>query len=32
MIQETFDFTKKPLSDILKEISEGKTQLPDFQR
>ena len=32
MLQETFDSTKRPLSDILKEISEGKTQLPDFQR
>jgi hypothetical protein len=32
MLQETFDSTKKPLNDILKQISEGKTQLPDFQR
>ena len=32
MVQETFDSTKTPLGDILKDISEGKTQLPDFQR
>jgi hypothetical protein len=32
MILETFDSTKKPLNDILKDISTGKTQLPDFQR
>lgn len=32
IIQETFDSTKTPLNDILKNISEGKTQLPDFQR
>lgn len=31
-IQETFDSTKTPLRDILKNIAEGKTQLPDFQR
>ena len=29
---ETFDSTKTRLTDILKQISEGKTQLPDFQR
>lgn len=28
----TFDSTKLPLADLLKEISNGKTQLPDFQR
>jgi hypothetical protein len=30
--QETFDSTKTPLNDILNQIAEGKTQLPDFQR
>lgn len=28
----TFDSTKELLSDLLKSIGEGKTQLPDFQR
>lgn len=28
----TFDSTKLPLKDLLKEIVEGKIQLPDFQR
>jgi len=28
----TFDSTKTPLPDIIKEIMEGKLQLPDFQR
>lgn len=28
----TFDSTKLPLKDLLKEIIEGKIQLPDFQR
>jgi len=28
----TFDSTKLPLKDILKDIVEGKIQLPDFQR
>ncbi len=28
----TFDSTKTNLSDLLREISEGKIQLPDFQR
>lgn len=28
----TFDSTKTPLPDIIKEITEGKVQLPDFQR
>ncbi|MDY6822497.1 MAG: DUF262 domain-containing protein [Thermodesulfobacteriota bacterium] len=28
----TFDSTKESLKDILKEITEGKIQLPDFQR
>ncbi|MCQ4348259.1 DUF262 domain-containing protein [Pseudomonas stutzeri] len=28
----TFDSTKLPLKDILKDIIEGKIQLPDFQR
>lgn len=28
----TFDSTKAPLSDLLREIREGKIQLPDFQR
>ena len=32
MLIETFDSTKTPLNDILKAISEGKIQLPDFQR
>ncbi|HEV7350963.1 GmrSD restriction endonuclease domain-containing protein [Telluribacter sp.] len=32
MIQETFDSTRKPLNDILRDIADGKTQLPDFQR
>jgi uncharacterized protein with ParB-like and HNH nuclease domain len=28
----TFDSTKTPLSEIIKQITEGKVQLPDFQR
>lgn len=28
----TFDSTKASLNDLLKEIKEGKLQLPDFQR
>ncbi|MFP4033269.1 MAG: DUF262 domain-containing protein, partial [Desulfococcaceae bacterium] len=28
----TFDSTKASLRDILREIQEGKIQLPDFQR
>ena len=28
----TFDSTKDSLKDLLKEIKEGKIQLPDFQR
>lgn len=28
----TFDSTKTPLPDIIKEITDGKLQLPDFQR
>lgn len=28
----TFDSTKASLSDLLREIREGKIQLPDFQR
>jgi hypothetical protein len=28
----TFDSTKTPLPEIVKEITEGKVQLPDFQR
>ncbi len=28
----TFDSTKTPLRDLLREIKEGKIQLPDFQR
>lgn len=28
----TFDSTKRPISAILEEIADGKTQLPDFQR
>ena len=28
----TFDSTKTPLPDIIKQITEGKLQLPDFQR
>lgn len=32
MIQETFDSTKTPLGDLLKNINDGKIQLPDFQR
>lgn len=28
----TFDSTKTPLPDIIREITEGKVQLPDFQR
>lgn len=28
----TFDSTKLPLKDLLKEVVEGKIQLPDFQR
>ena len=28
----TFDSTKASLTDLLREISEGKIQLPDFQR
>ncbi len=29
---ETFDSTKKSLTDLLRSIQEGKIQLPDFQR
>lgn len=29
---ETFDSTKRPLCELLKDIEEGKIQLPDFQR
>jgi hypothetical protein len=32
MIQKSFDSIQTPLNDVLKEIAEGKTQLPDFQR
>lgn len=28
----TFDSTKASLTDLLREISQGKLQLPDFQR
>ena len=28
----TFDSTKASLNDLLREIKEGKIQLPDFQR
>lgn len=28
----TFDSTKRSLPDLLKEVLEGKIQLPDFQR
>lgn len=28
----TFDSTKLPLKDILRDVVEGKIQLPDFQR
>src|SRR5690606_16245324 len=28
----TFDSTKTPLPDIIRQITDGKTQLPDFQR
>ncbi|MEX1214733.1 DUF262 domain-containing protein [Saccharospirillum sp.] len=28
----TFDSTKTPLPEIIKQITEGKLQLPDFQR
>ncbi len=28
----TFDSTKLPLKDLLKEVVKGKIQLPDFQR
>ena len=28
----TFDSTKKRLADLLREITDGKIQLPDFQR
>ena len=28
----TFDTTKEFLSDMLKQLGDGKTQLPDFQR
>lgn len=28
----TFDSTKTPLPDIIREITDGKVQLPDFQR
>ena len=28
----TFDTTKASLKDLLREITEGKIQLPDFQR
>jgi hypothetical protein len=31
-MQSTFDSTKEPLSDLLKDASCGKLQLPDFQR
>jgi len=29
---ETFDSTKRPLYEILKNVGSGKIQLPDFQR
>ena len=29
---ESFDSTKKGLNEILKQVDEGKIQLPDFQR
>ena len=29
---ETFDSTKRSLFEILKDVHEGKIQLPDFQR
>ena len=29
---DTFDSTKKNLYDILKDVDNGKIQLPDFQR
>ncbi|MFL7995468.1 hypothetical protein [Xanthomonas vasicola] len=28
----TFDSTKLPLKDLLKDVVQGKIQLPDFQR
>jgi uncharacterized protein with ParB-like and HNH nuclease domain len=28
----TFDSTKTPLPEIIKQITDGKLQLPDFQR
>lgn len=28
----TFDSTKTPLPQIIREITDGKVQLPDFQR
>ncbi|MEZ4706321.1 MAG: hypothetical protein R3A44_03905 [Caldilineaceae bacterium] len=28
----TFDSAKESLSDLLRSIADGKTQLPDFQR
>ncbi|MGA2401924.1 MAG: DUF262 domain-containing protein [Syntrophobacteraceae bacterium] len=31
-ITTTFDSTKEPLSELLRSIRDGKTQLPDFQR
>lgn len=31
-LMSTFDSTKTPLPDIIREITEGKVQLPDFQR
>jgi uncharacterized protein with ParB-like and HNH nuclease domain len=32
MIGATFDSTKTPLHDLLKDADTGKLQLPDFQR
>ncbi len=32
MTTATFDSTKRPMQDLLKEIANGKMQLPDFQR
>jgi len=29
---ETFDSTKRSLSEIMKDVHSGKIQLPDFQR
>ncbi|MDI6809462.1 MAG: DUF262 domain-containing protein [Candidatus Eisenbacteria bacterium] len=31
-VRESFDSTKRPLQELLKEIYDGKLQLPDFQR